>query len=108
MNAFNGRGGESYFDGGVIIYTAYMLLFVVGCSLTFGLAYPWIWASFMSWRLSNTFIEGRRLRFDGTGSQLFGNYIVWWLLTIVTLGIYGLWVPVKLEQWQSKHTFFAD
>lgn len=98
---------ESYFDGGVIPYTAYMFLFVIGCSLTFGLAYPWISASFIDWKLSHTVVEGRRLYFDGTGTQLFASYIKWWLLCLITFGIYTFWIPVKIEAWKGKHTFFA-
>ena len=40
--------------------------------------------------------------------QLFGNWIKWLLLTIVTLGIYSFWLNIKLIQWKTKHTEFAD
>ena len=26
------------------------------------------------------------------------------LLTIITLGIYGLWLPIKVKKWQIAHT----
>ena len=39
-----------------------------------------------------------------TGGQLFGNYIKWFLLTIITLGIYSLWLSIKMKQWVTKHT----
>ena len=38
---------------------------------------------------------------------LFGSWIRWWLLTIITLGIYGLWLPVSLEKWKACHTYIA-
>ncbi|MBQ1712899.1 MAG: DUF898 family protein, partial [Treponema sp.] len=50
--------------------------------------------------------EGKRLKFDGTAAQLFGNWIKWFLLIIVTLGIYGFWIPIKLKKWKTKHTSF--
>ncbi|WP_314011819.1 hypothetical protein [Mogibacterium diversum] len=37
-----------------------------------------------NWEIKHTVIEGRRLEFDGTAVQLFGNWIKWLLLTIVT------------------------
>ncbi|MBF1355611.1 MAG: DUF898 family protein, partial [Mogibacterium diversum] len=52
-------------------------------------------------------IEGRRLEFDGTAVQLFGNWIKWLLLTIATFGIYGFWVSIKLRQWKTMHTHFV-
>jgi uncharacterized membrane protein YjgN (DUF898 family) len=57
---------------------------------------------------SHTVIEGKRLRFDGTGIQLFGNFIKWWIFSIITLGIYGIFfLPVRAKQWAVKHTLFA-
>ena len=55
----------------------------------------------------HTVIDGSRLVFDGTGSQLFGNYIKWFLLTIITFGIYGFWLSIKMKQWVVKHTHLA-
>ena len=51
---------------------------------------------------------GKRLRFDGHGIQLFGNWIKWLLLSIITIGIYSLWVPIKMKKWVTKHTFFVE
>ena len=36
--------------------------------------------------------------------QLFGNYIKWVLLTIITFGIYAFWLTIKMKQWVTKHT----
>ncbi|HDU8533600.1 TPA: DUF898 family protein, partial [Enterococcus faecalis] len=36
--------------------------------------------------------------------QLFGHWIKWLLLTIITLGIYGFWLNIRLQQWITKHT----
>lgn len=40
--------------------------------------------------------------------QLFGKWVLWLLLTIVTVGIYGFWVNIKLKKWKIQHTRFAD
>ena len=56
------------------------------------------------WETRHTIIDGHRLRFNGTGGQLIGKWIVWILLCIITLGIYAFWLPIRLKQWQIKHT----
>jgi len=48
------------------------------------------------------------LLFDGNGGQLFGNYIKWFLLTIITLGIYSLWLSINRKKWVVKHTHVAS
>lgn len=60
------------------------------------------------WLAKHTYINGRRLVFDGTGSQLFGKYILWLLLSVITLGIYLIWMPIRKEQWVAKHMHFED
>ena len=44
--------------------------------------------------------------FDGTSIQLFGNWIKWLLLCIITLGIYSFWVAIAIKKWKTKHTHF--
>ena len=61
-----------------------------------------------SWETKHTVIEGRRLTFDGTAIELFGQWIKWFLLTIITLGIYSFWVAISLKKWKTKHTHFAN
>lgn len=56
------------------------------------------------WLANHTILDGKRLTFDGTGGQLFGNYIKWFLLTVITLGIYGFWLNINMKKWVVKHT----
>lgn len=60
------------------------------------------------WTVRHTIINGKRLRFTGKAVQLFGNCLKWFFLTIITLGIYGLWVSIKYKKWEVKHTEFED
>lgn len=62
----------------------------------------------LRWTVRHTEINGRRLKFDGKARQLMGNYIKWFLLTVITIGIYSLWLGIKQKQWEVKHTVFAD
>ena len=56
----------------------------------------------------NARISGKRLRFDGSGAELFGQYIVVLLLIIVTCGLYAPWGFVKLRRWYVSHVRIAD
>ena len=60
------------------------------------------------WRINHTVIEVRKLEFFGSAWSLFGNWIKWLLLSIITLGIYSFWVRIKLYDWKAKYTRFRD
>jgi uncharacterized membrane protein YjgN (DUF898 family) len=48
-----------------------------------------------------------RFSFHGSGSELFGQFLVNWLLIIVTLGIYYPWAKAKLNRYYYQHTEFS-
>lgn len=60
------------------------------------------------WETKHTVVNGHRLAFDGSAVQLFGNWIKWLLLTVITLGIYSFWLGIALKKWKTKHTHFAN
>ena len=62
----------------------------------------------LRWKTNHTVIDGRRMYFDGNGASLFGHWVVWYLLCFITLGIYGFWLTIKMEQWKAKHTHFIE
>ena len=63
-------------------------------TLSLGLAFPWVQCAIINWVVKNTTIGGKRLKFNGSGGGLFGRYIIWWLLTIVTIGLY---IPMSIK-----------
>lgn len=99
---------ESYFDGGLLTFIGVIILGAIITSITFGICYPWALCLVYGWKINHTVIEGRRLKFNGTAIGLFGNWIKWFLLTVITLGIYGLWLHIKLEQWKVKNISFEN
>ena len=103
----NSEGGESYFDGGLGEWICWAIVGGFVTSITFGICYPWALCKLYGWKINHTVVNGRRLQFNGTAVSLFANWIKWLLLMIITLGIYGLWVSIKLEQWKVKNTTFA-
>ena len=95
---------KSKFTGGLLGMIGIGILQVLICTFTLGIALPWAVCLKESWYAKHTIIDGCQLTFDGNGLQLFGNYIKWFLLTIVTLGIYGFWLSINMKKWLVKHT----
>lgn len=76
--------------------------------ITLSLAHPAMVCWQERYRCRHTYIDGKRLKFDGHALQLLGKYVCWVLLTIVTLFVYSFWLSVKMKKWVTKHTHFAD
>ncbi len=55
----------------------------------------------------HSFIDGYQLRFTGSTIGLFDLWIRWFLLSVVTLGIYLFWVGPRIEKWTWEHTDVA-
>ena len=94
---------QSYFDGKLIAYIGINLLTALVSTITLGFAYPAMYCFKKRWIYASTVVNGFRLKFTGTGAQLFGKYILWTFLGIITFGIYTLWWPIKYQQWETKH-----
>ena len=99
---------KSYFDGGILTYIFSCIISFFIITFTFGLGTPWAICIFCKWEIVHTVIEGRRLGFNGTALELFRNWVKWFFLCIITLGIYGFWVHIKVLEWKAKHTYFLD
>lgn len=97
---------SSKFVGKAIGYFGMILLTGLIKAVTLGILTPVADAMMIKWRVKRTRYNGYHLDFDGHGGQLLGSYILWWLLGIITLGIYFLFIPIKLKQWEVKHTQF--
>ena len=67
------------------------------------LALAWAIVRGIKWECKNTIISGNRVKFNGNAFQLLGNAFKWTFLTIITVGIYSLWLPIKIRQWKVKH-----
>ena len=101
--------GEQPYLGGIfkanpIVY----VLVILGCSLLNLLTLTLLKPIFVTWKnryiQNRLVIDGRRMEFDGNGIQLLGKYILWSLLKIVTIGIYGFFVHIRMKKWVSMHT----
>ena len=92
--------------------------FIVGYLLsmfTLGLYLPWFMCSIHRWYAQNTsVVEGGAnmdegvpvgvFDFVGSGGELFVTFLVGWLLTIITLGIYSFWLQASLIKFFAAGT----
>ena len=88
----------SQFTGGLLGLIGINILQGLLTMITLGIGAPWAICLKERWIAKHTYIDGHQLVFDGTGGQLFGSYIKWFLLTIITLGIYSFWLDIKMKQ----------
>lgn len=79
----------------IVIYAA------IGVLAFFMLFLGLAWATVISlrWQYRHTVIDGKRLVFKGKKTALWGNFLKWLFLTVLTLTIYGLWVGIKMQKW---------
>ena len=75
--------GRSDFDGGLFQLIGYRLLGSIITVCTFGICLPWAYTMVYGWEAKHSVINGERLNFDGSAVGLFGNWIKWFLLTII-------------------------
>jgi len=98
----------SYFDGKLIQLVGWGLLGIIIIPFSLGFAFPWWLCKIYGWKVNHTIVEGKRLKFNGTGISLFGHWILWSFLTIITLGIFGWWFIISVNKWLAKNTVFAE
>lgn len=99
---------RSYFDGGLLQLIGWRMLGIIVTVCTLGICYPWAVCMVYRWEVRHTVICSRRLRFTGTAAGLFGLWIKWWLLCLITVGIYSLWIGISLRKWKAEHTTFQN
>ena len=99
---------DSYFDGGLLELIGWRILAFLIIGITFGIATPWAKCMLYSYQFKHTVYNGKRLKFEGTGGDLFVNYFKWVFFTIITLGIYLLFVPIKKTKWVISNLHYED
>src|SRR3954449_9761930 len=102
------KSGRFRFDGGAATYVGTGLLAVLITVCTFGICYPFALVLRERWREKHSSIDGFQLVFTGSATALFGLWIRWFLLIVITLGIYMFWVGPRIASWKWEHTNFAS
>ena len=98
--------GRVRFDGGAATYVGTGILAALITVATFGICYPFALVLRERWRAKHSYIDGYRLVFTGSATALFGNWIKWLCLSVITLGIYLFWVGPRIARWKWEHTDF--
>jgi uncharacterized membrane protein YjgN (DUF898 family) len=101
-----GKSKAFSFDGGAGNYLGTAILAFLVTLVSLGLATPFAIVLRHRWRAKHTYVDGRRLVFRGTGMSLFGNWLKWFFLTLITIGIYSFWVVPRLTKWIVENTDF--
>lgn len=99
---------NSRFEGNILGFIGVNVLAALITFFTLGIATPWAMCIKYKWEIDNTVLDGKRLQFVGRGSNLFMQYIKWWILTIITFGIYGFWLYINLVKWRVANTEFVN
>lgn len=90
--------------------TGYIILFIVVATLALIVSLilmSWMYTVLLRWMSHHTIINDHRLVFVGRPAELLKKIVIYWLLTMITAGIFGIWVPVKLLKWKAANTRFA-
>ncbi|MGL4740221.1 MAG: hypothetical protein ACRC41_05365 [Sarcina sp.] len=104
----NKRIYNSYFDKKVDQYVWLQIRMKILKVITLGLAYPWILCIEQEAKCKNMVVCGKRLKFIGQPKDLIRHWVLWWFLSLLTLGIYGIVVKVRFQQWVIANTIFDD
>ena len=90
---------------GFAIFTAVgEVVGIVALAVLAFIGFCWAEVIFIKWDTKNMVISGQRLKFTASTLNLFFNVLKWAFLSIITFGIYALWLPIKVRKWQIKNT----
>ncbi len=96
---------DSFFTGGMLANFFIKLLTGFVNLITLGLTYPLMLCKYMDWETRHTWINGRQLIFTGKAANLYGKYLLWYFLSVITIGIYYIVkMRLNLVEWQTKNT----
>lgn len=95
------------FNGGAADFLGTQILAWLVTAFTLGICYPYALVLQERWRAKHTMLHGRPLHFKGTGIGLFGLWIKWLFLIVITLGIYSFWVAPRITRWKIENTVYA-
>lgn len=99
---------DSYFDNSLKNVLSHHIKCILLGVITLGLAYPWIICMKYESKYKHTVICGKRLKFIGNAKELLSHWVLWWILIVVTLGLYWLVVKIRFEQWACANIIFED
>lgn len=107
---FIGYDGEdkSKFTGSLFGYIGVHLAAFFATVLSLGVAYAWAYGFKERWLTEHKIVDGRALRYDGTGKTFLLRQLKWAFFIIITLGIFALFLKGRLLRYSISHTGVDD
>ena len=81
----------------------YAVFGVAGVFVLIGLA--WAAIKYFKWEAKHLVISDTKFVFKANALQLLGTCIKWLFVTVITVGLFIFWLPIKAKNWKAKHTF---
>jgi len=98
---------DSKFEGRWSEQQAKLFLAGLVTTVSFGIGFFWASMWYLRWIYSKSIINGKRLEFRATGMSFFKKWIIWFLLSIVTLGIYAIFFrPKRFQEFIATNLYF--
>jgi uncharacterized membrane protein YjgN (DUF898 family) len=85
-------------------------LMILAGIFTLGIAVPWAFISYRKRIMHLTYLQNQPLDYDGRGGEYFGELLIGFLLTVVTLGLYSVlgFYQARLLRYDVNHTILPD
>lgn len=99
---------DSYFDGSLLELIGWRILTFLISVLTLGIGATWAECMLYSYEINHTVYNGKRLKFEGDGGDLFVNQFKWRFFSVITFGVYLLFIPVRKANWVISNIHFED
>ncbi len=99
---------ESYFDGGLVGFIVLQITNLFITLLSIGIAYPYVIARSFKWEVEHTVINGKRLKFNGTGRSLVWFWIKWAFILLITVGFALPWYFLSVMDWKVRNTSIEE
>lgn len=99
---------DSFYDGKLLEIIGYRILSFLITLVSFGIASAWGDKLLIAYDVEHTVYNGKRLKFNGTGADLFVQKLKWIIFSIITLGIYALWLNINVTKWYTKNTHIKN
>ena len=87
-----------------------LILIAILSGFTAGIYVPWGYARWQRIITESTYFEDQQLEFDGSGADVFVQFIVIGFYTLITLGLYIIlgFSATRMLRWQYAHTLMPN
>lgn len=97
-------GVYGQFDGNSFQFFGYGLLSGLLLTITCFLAGPWVITMIVKWDTKHCVVASNRWKYEGTALGILGQFLIVFLLSFITLGIYAPWGSVRLTKYIVSKT----